>query len=133
MRDSAFVSYCRKDKAFLELFQPFFTQLEAGFKVNVWHDEKIAIGTKWRPEIKKAIDNARIALLLVSQNYLASKFIMEVELPSLLDAAKPHGLSIWWLPLSSCMWEDTPIAEYQALMDKPLAKYRGDRQRSMIQ
>jgi hypothetical protein len=115
------------------MFEPFFAQLEAGFKVNVWHDGKIAPGTKWRFEIQKAIDSARIALLLVSQDYLASPFIREVELPSLLDAAKPDGLAIWWLPLSSCMWEDTPIAEYQALIDKPLAAFRGDRQRSKIQ
>jgi hypothetical protein len=55
-------------------------------------------------------------LLLVSANFLASEFVMGVEVPSLLLAAREEGVPILWVSLSPCLWEHTPISDYQAVL-----------------
>ena len=55
------------------------------------------IGTDWKVEIEHALDGATIAVLLVSQDFLTSRFIRDFELPPLLDRAESKGLQILWL------------------------------------
>ena len=84
--------------------------------LSLWDDSQIRPGVGWREEIKTALAEARVALLLVSANFLASEFIMEVEVPSLLLAAKEEGVLILWVSISPCHWEHTPISDYQAVL-----------------
>ncbi len=57
------------------------------------------------------------ALLLVSAELLASEFVTNSELPALLEAAEHEGLRILWVCLSDCFYEETPISDYQAVLD----------------
>ena len=92
--------------------------------IDVRDDTRIAAGAEWRNEIKRAIDHAKVALLLVSPSYLASKFIVEEELPLLLEAARREGLIILWVLISPCLYNKTPITEFQAAysISRPLEK-----------
>ncbi|NIR32019.1 MAG: toll/interleukin-1 receptor domain-containing protein, partial [Gammaproteobacteria bacterium] len=66
--------------------------------------------------------SARLAILLVSQNFLASEFIPGEELSPILEAAESEGVSVLWIAVSEAAYEDTGIERYQALNDphKPL-------------
>jgi hypothetical protein len=59
---------------------------------------------------------------LVSQDFLASKFIKEVELSILLDAAVKEGKHIYWLHLSpSTVFNTHPdITRYQSILEDPM-------------
>jgi hypothetical protein len=122
-RDRVFVSYSHKDR---KLFEEFRTMIAPAThsKVDLWSDERIQPGGQWEKEIQNALASARVAVLLVSPHFLASHFIQENELPPLLKAAREHGVGIFWIYLSPCLFEETPIASYQAAHRIPPALNR---------
>ena len=115
-RDQIFISYCRQDKPWLEQLLTFLKPVQ-GQIPEIWHDGLIKPGDLWRDEIRTALQRARVALLLVSSDFLASDFIAKHELPALLKAAQHEGATIMWIPLRSSMWEATELATYQAVID----------------
>jgi len=111
-----FISYCREDGRWLQKFRDMLDPVLRKEQFEIWDDTKITPGTKWQPEIAKAIANSKVALLLVSARFLASRFIIDYELP-LLIKAREDGLTLLWVAVSHCMYQYTDLAEDQALYD----------------
>ena len=82
--------------------------------MTVWDDTMIRAGDQWRAQIDQALGSARVAVLLVSPNFLDSDFIAANELPPLLDAARAKGTRILWIPVSASSYDVTPIEQFQA-------------------
>jgi hypothetical protein len=113
-RNKVFISYSHVDKAYLSdiqrHFKPFLNQ------IDFWDDTKIQPGQKWKEEIKKAISETKIAILLVSTDFLGSDFIANDELPPLLEAAEKDGAVILTVILKPCLFEEFPLLnQYQAM------------------
>lgn len=122
-RSKVFVSYSHADKEYmLEIqrhFKPFLD------KIEFWDDTKINPGDKWKDEIKKAIEETKVAILLVSTDFMCSDFISSHELPPLLEAAEINGATILTVILKPCLFESLEeLNQFQAMNppDRPLIK-----------
>jgi internalin A len=112
-----FISYSHEDVEWLAKLKPWLKPLEQRDLIKIWDDKEIRAGAQWEKEIEKSLLSAKAALLLVTQNFLASEFIREKELPRLLQGAEERGVSILWVAVSESMYEETELAKYQALTD----------------
>ena len=119
-RTGIFVSYSHQDREWLQKLQIHLTPYLHGEQVSLWDDSKITPGADWKAEINRAMDKARVAVLLVSPDFLASSFIVQAELPVLLN--RPD-LTIVWIPIRPSAYEVTPLKNIQAAHDpqRPLA------------
>ncbi len=128
---SAFISYSRKDKKYLDELHIHLAQYVRMGVVDFWDDTKILPGSKWQEEIKKALQSARVAVLLISADFLASDFIASNELPPLIAAAEQEGTVILPVILRPCVFKDTELAQFQTVNapSSPLSKMtRGKRE-----
>jgi hypothetical protein len=117
VRSQIYISYSHKDKVWCERIRTALQPYVGAGAVEAWDDGKIEIGARWLEEIKRALGRAKLAILLVSPNYLASPFITGYELPALLDAAEKEGLIIAWIAVSDSAYRMTEIAQYLAVND----------------
>jgi hypothetical protein len=109
-----FISYSHKDVGWLKKLKQFLGPLEDRQLIRVWDDTEIRPGSDWLAEIVKALESARVAVFLVTQDLLDSPFVREKELPALLDAAANRGCLVFWIAVSSSTVLASPLAKYQA-------------------
>ena len=86
------ISYSHKDSAALTRLQVHLKPLELQGIVDRWDDTRIRPGQDWKAEIDRTLDEARVAIFLVSADFLAPDFISEDELPPILMAQTRAGL-----------------------------------------
>jgi len=124
--NSIFISYSRNDSKWLDRVKLHLKVLSyENQNFEVWDDTRIKSGKKWKEEITIALNKCRIAILLISTDFLASDFIRSDELPSILKNAEKKGTII--LPLiihPSRFIKDKYLSVFQAVNDpqKPLSK-----------
>src|SRR5438067_632555 len=80
VRSGVFISYSHEDKEWLDRVQVHLKPLERDHAISVWSDKQIQAGSRWRQEIERALQKTRIAVLLISADFLASDFIANDEL-----------------------------------------------------
>jgi internalin A len=106
-----FISYKSDDRKLREYFEKELKQYLNASKhqfETVWSDAEIVTGTDWDEEIKKQLDNSDIGILLVSQKFLASRYIKDVELSEMLERRAQEGYILIPILLRDCDFKDNP-------------------------
>ena len=111
-----FVSYSHVNTTHRKDFQKFMAPLAADGTVKLWDDTQIPPGADWLAEIEAAMGRAGVAVMLVSADFLASRFCTEVELAGFVKAQEERGLKVVGVLVSDCLWQRVPyLAERQML------------------
>ncbi|MBA3240619.1 MAG: toll/interleukin-1 receptor domain-containing protein [Acidobacteria bacterium] len=117
-RSKVFISYSHQDAAWLRRLRVHLRPLEREHRVEIWDDTRIKPGSRWKEEIGQALAATKVAVLLISADFLASDFIARDELPQLLSAAEKDGATILPVILSPSRFEKTPsLSQFQAVND----------------
>jgi len=110
-----FFSYSHKDEKLRDQLETHLSNLKRQNIIIGWHDRKIAASTEWKGEIDTHLESARIILLLVSADFLASDYCYDVEMKRALErhaAGQAHVIPIILRP---CDWLRAPFGGLQAL------------------
>jgi hypothetical protein len=115
-RAKLFISYSHLDQVWLDRLKRHLEPLNREGLIDSWDDTRIRPGDDWRQEIQSALDAAKVAVLLITADFFASKFIADNELPPLLAAAESKGVKILSVLIGSSRFERTPaLSRFQAV------------------
>ena len=103
--DAVFVSYSHDDQESRRKFTLMLVPLVRNRRLELWDDTHIPVGDDWRRDIDDGVRRAGVALLLVTGSYLASRFIMEEELPALAA----YGVRLVPVLVGDCLWDQEPL------------------------
>jgi tetratricopeptide (TPR) repeat protein len=73
--------------------------------LNQWSDRRTGGGEDWYQEIQEAMAKANVAILLVSRHFLTSNFIIEEEVPRLIERREKEGVRIFPIIAEPCAWK----------------------------
>jgi hypothetical protein len=132
VRNQVFVSYSHADEEYLKRLRVHLGLLERR-NIKIWTDKDIEPGMQWQDEIRTALARTKVAVLMISTDFLNSDFITNQELPPLLAAAENEGAVILPVLVKPSMFGDlevVPLSCYQAVnMNRPLVKLKDDAER----
>jgi molecular chaperone DnaK (HSP70) len=110
-----FISYCHKDKRWRETLEIYLSNLKEQFPLTCWHDGELQGGQEWQDEIKIHLNNAHIIILLVSPDFLYSKYCFNIEMKHALDRHQAGTAHVIPILLRPSGWNHTPLHTLQAL------------------
>ena len=118
-----FISYCHKDRRWVDRILIHFRPLERSGSLSIWEDSRIGVGTLWRADLEGALSAAAAAVLVISANYLASEFAMNDEVPALLRNAESRGTAVIPLIVGPSLFNASVLSRYQTINspDAPLS------------
>ena len=73
--------------------------------VSIWHDDPIYTGQQWQPQIESRLNDADIFLLLISDAYMHSEFINQLEFKRVIDRYKEDKSKVIPILIENCPWD----------------------------
>ena len=105
---TVFISYSHKDEAWKDRLMTHLGVLQSQGLVQLWDDRRIGAGEDWYAAIQEAMSRASVAVLLISADFLTSKFILGEEVPRLLARRDEEGVRVVPLIVRPCVWQAVP-------------------------
>ena len=133
-RKSVFVSYAHKDRKWADELVTYLAPWIRDGRLDLWDDSRIAPGENWMEAIKAALEEAIVAVPLVTKDFMASDFIAKHELPSLLKRATERRIRLAWVAVGHSAVDQTGLWGFQAVNDpsRPLNSLTGsEREKTM--
>ena len=113
-----FYSYSHKDETYKISLQTHLSILKRQGYIEGWDDRRIAPGEKWEEEINLNLKKAKIVLLLVSSNFLASDYCYDTETIFALEQHEKKNCIVIPIILKPFLWVKSHFSNLQALPEK---------------
>lgn len=110
-----FFSYSHKDEDLRDELAVHLSMLKRQGVIEAWHDREITAGTEWAGEIDQKMDSARVILLLISANFLASDYCYDIELNRAMERHHAGEAQVMPIVLKPVDWSGAPFGKLQAL------------------
>ena len=105
-----FFCYAPEDEPLRNELEKHLALLERQGYISSWSGRSIGAGADWRAEVERRINEARVILLLVSADFLASDHLYEVELKRALARQAMHWATVFGVLLRPADWEYGKLA-----------------------
>jgi hypothetical protein len=103
---SVFISYSRQDEYEKDELISHLGVLQQEGLIDTWVDDQIDAGQDWASEVDQAIERAGVAVLLITKNFLSSKFMLQGEVARLLERHQSNRLIIFPVIAQECAWRN---------------------------
>lgn len=113
MAVDVFIAYARKDRSLLDELVKHLSSLERQGLINCWVDSDIVEGTEWRPQLLDRLRTAQVILLLISPDFIASRFCYDVEMKEALLRHEAREARVIPVILRPVEWYGLPFARIQ--------------------
>ncbi len=110
-----FFSYAHKDEELRDELANHLKLLERQGVISAWHDRQITAGTNWEGQIDEHLESAKIILLLVSADFLASDYCYDVELKRAMERHEAKEARVIPIILREVDWQGASFGKLQAL------------------
>lgn len=129
VRNQIFISYSHEDKKWLERLQLHLKPLLRNTAIRAWDDTNIPVGEAWQEEIEQALAASRVAVLLITPEFLASDYIADRELPCILAEQERGHLKVVPIVVRPSVIAETALSKLQAAEDlkRPLSSLEKDK------
>ena len=122
-----FYSYAHEDEELVKELQKHLSILKWQGVIREWYDREITAGTDWKGQLDQHLNSSGIILLLVSADFLASKYCYDVEMRRALERHDQGEARV--IPVLLRMvdgWQGAPFGKLQSLPTdgKPVTSWK---------
>jgi hypothetical protein len=110
-----FFSYSHKDEALRDELANHLEILKWNGDISAWHDRQILPGDEWDRDIKDNLNSAQVILLLISSDFMASRYCRDIEITRAMERHEAGEACVIPVILRKCMWSLAPFGKLQAL------------------
>ena len=110
-----FCSYANTDEPLLEKLKAHLSGLEHQGLISTWHARQIPPGTDKAQTIDAHLETASLILLLISADFLASKYCYQIEMQQGLRRHEAGLARVLPIIVRPCDWQHSPFARLQSL------------------
>lgn len=99
---NVFVTYSHEDADWLDQVERHIKPLRVNKKVGLFSDRDLKTGDLWEKRIIDSLDSAEAAILLLSPSFFASDFIVQKELPKIVERARSGRMFVFPICIRPC-------------------------------
>lgn len=120
-----FFSYSHADEELADMLQKHLAAMKNNDLITTWHDRCIRAGDEFGHEIDKNLNDADVILLLISSDFIASRYCYEIEMARAIERHEVGEARVIPVILRPCDWHDTPFGKLLAAPKdgKPVRKW----------
>ncbi len=127
-RDSVYVffAYARRDRSLRDKLEDHLSNLKYRGLITTWHDTEIRAGEEWLRQVEIYLNSARIILLLISSDFMASEYCYSIEMKRAMGRHERGEARVIPIMLRPVLFRDEPFTRLRMLPTngKPIVSWR---------